>query len=142
MSNPEPAWSIVCVEDGGSTPVIAFIRGLRNYRLQAKVVRKLRHLRDQTAEIGPDGIRRPQVATLRGPIKEHRKLGDKQLRVLFSWERDSKRILLFNGCRKKQDAVPETVIAEAERLRDAWLGRKSDVPLEKALNLAGLEVGR
>lgn len=140
MPNPEPTWSIVCVKDGEDTPAIDFIRGLSGGRLKAKVIRKLLHLRDLTEQIGPDRVVRPVVETLRGPIKEHRKLGEKQLRILFSWERKSNEILLLNGHRKKTDSVPESVIAEAERLRNAWLARKTDTPLKEALDLVGLEV--
>jgi hypothetical protein len=141
MSESDPAWTIVCVEDGSTVPVVDFIVGLKDQRRQANVVRKVQHLRDMTQAMGPDRVVRPLVESLRGSIKELRKLTDKQLRVLFSWERETKEILLLGGFRKKQDAVPEAIITEAERLHSVWLARKSGVPFEKALSRAGLEVG-
>ena len=118
--------------------MVEFIRAQQNPKLQALMVRRLIHLRDQTQVLGPGRIVRPQVEGLSGAVKEYRHLGDRQLRILFSWERNDHIILLLNGTRKKTNALDRKLIEKAVELREMWLAGKTALPFDTALRDGGL----
>ena len=118
--------------------MVEFIWAKQNPKLQALMVRRLIHLLDQTQVLGPGRIVRPQVEGLSGAVKEYRHLGDRQLRILFSWERNDHIILLLNGTRKKTNPLDRKLIEKAVELREMWLAGKTALPFDTALRHGGL----
>ena len=128
--SPEPEWFMVCATDGSSVPAMEFIHGVRDRKRQALMMRRLQFLLELTQAQAPDEVRRPHVGLVDGAIKEYRHLGDRQLRILFSWEREGNTVLLLNGTRKKTKALDSTVIERAIVLRELWVRGQLPIPLD------------
>lgn len=73
-------------------------------------------------------IGRPQVETLKGPIKELRPT--KQIRILFSWEEEVKTMLLLEADSKKNGKVDPHAIRRAQANRAEWKIARSSEPIE------------
>lgn len=112
-------WSIGLYKDSdGNCPVLNWIKRDGDPQARRKITDKLRMLAQLQR---PEDASRPLVDTLRGAVKELRV--DKQIRVLFSWERDERTILALNATRKREGDVDESVVDAAVRYRQDWLRR-------------------
>lgn len=119
-------WSVeFAIDPRGQVPVFEFIRDQGDAKIQALIVRKIEHV----AKIRFHDMRRPLVDTLDGPVKEL--IVDKQVRVLFSPERDRDLLLMLEAERKKNGDVDEEVIRRARENRERWLKGASTASLDR-----------
>ncbi len=127
-------WDIRCVVEGGNCPSVQYILSETDVNIRAKIIRKIIHL----AQVGAQDARRPLVDTLSGVVKEL--VVDRQVRILFSWHQSQRLLLILNGTRKKNGDVDPKVVRKASQLQKSWNVNQEDLPLEKALRRAGLEI--
>jgi len=103
------------LDDRGRCPVEEFIESQGDAKIRAKIVKKLQML----SQCEPDDVHRALVDTIDGPVKELRV--DKQVRILFSWERESGHIVALEAERKKNGKLSDSVIQRATKNRETWL---------------------
>lgn len=123
----EEAWSAEFFRDRrGIHPVVEFLEG-RPPNERKATLNSIRIILELTRHQSVHTIGRPQVDTLEGPIKELR--ATRQIRILFSWEEDSKILLMLEADLKKGGRVDSAAIERARANLAEWRATGSSDPL-------------
>lgn len=119
------AWTAELFRDErGRYPVLDFLER-RSPRDRETTLNRIRVVLELAGHQAVHTIGRPQVETLEGPIKELR--ATNQIRILFSWEKKTKTMLLLEADLKKNGKVDEAILRRARNNLAEWkILRSSD----------------
>lgn len=114
------------LQENGDCPFAKYLASETDARVRALILNKVAYL----ARVRPEDYSRPLIDTLEGPIKEIRFGPNNSLRLLFSLEQDVGAIVVYGGERKKKGPVSQSLIEEAQELREIWVANGLDEAID------------